>query len=61
MKSMWKVREREVAGAIFYQLYRTNDAAKKADRIETYGGLWPTEEEALKLAKLKNREDGWDV
>ena len=54
MLSNWKVREVDVAGSTFYQIYRDTDAAKKSERIETYGGYWTTEKEAADLAKKMN-------
>lgn len=57
MKSKWKVRTQSVASAEFFQVYRTTDAAKVTDRIETTGGLWSTEEEAQALARRLNTEE----
>lgn len=54
MVSNWKVRTVEVAGATFYQVYRTTDAASKRSREETHGGYWSTEEEAQQLADKMN-------
>jgi len=56
MLSRWMVRETSVAGTTFYQVYRTTDAVKVRDQIETYGGLWTTREEAAELAKTLNSE-----
>ena len=56
MKSNWKVRTQSVAETDFFQVYRTTDAAKAADRIETTGGLWSTEAEAQSLADKLNEE-----
>lgn len=57
MLSKWQVRTVEVAGSTFYQVYRTTDAARAKDRIETRGGYWTTESEAAELAGRYNRED----
>ena len=56
MTGKWKVKEVEVAGVTFYQVYRTTDAASKKARIETRGGYWTTEKEAQHLADLCNKE-----
>lgn len=58
MLSPWKVRKVDLAGSEFYQVYRTTDAARAADRIKTCGGYWTTENEAAELAdRLNYRED----
>lgn len=57
MLSKWKVRTVEVAGSTFFQVYRDTDAASKKHRIETKGGYWSTEKEALDLAAALNREE----
>lgn len=54
MLSNWKIRTVEVAGTTFYQVYRNTDAAKKSERIETYGGYWDTKNDAQKLADKLN-------
>lgn len=57
MLSPWKVRKFELLGSEFYQVYRTTDAARAADRIETCGGYWTTEKEAAGLADRLNKEE----
>lgn len=57
MLSKWKVRTVEVAGSTFFQAYRDTDAASKKNRMETKGGYWSTEKEALDFAATLNRED----
>ncbi len=54
MISLWKVKEVDVAGSTFYEVYRTTDAAREKDRIETTGGYWTTKQEAEELAKRLN-------
>lgn len=56
MLSLWKVRTVSVAGSIFYEVYRTTDAAREKDRVERYGGYWTTEKEARDLAARLNQE-----
>lgn len=56
MISKWKVRTVDVAGSTFYQVYRTTDASRAKDRIETRGGYWTTEAEATALAEKYNKE-----
>lgn len=57
MLSKWKVRTVEVAGATFFEVYRTTDAVKAMERVQRYGGYWTTEKEAQDLAdRLNNRE-----
>ena len=56
MISNWKVRTVQVAGSSFYEVYRTTDAAREKDRVETYGGYWTTEREAAALADRLNEE-----
>lgn len=56
MLSKWMVREVTVAGNTFYQAYRVTDAVKVRDQIETYGGYYTTEKEAVELAQLLNKE-----
>ena len=56
MLSKWMVREVTVAGSVFYQAYRVTDAAKVSDQIETHGGYYTTEQEALDLAQRLNKE-----
>ena len=56
MISLWKIRAVEVAGTVFYEVYRTTDAAKEKDRVKTFGGYWATEKEAAALADRLNRE-----
>lgn len=58
MLSRWNTRAVEVAGSTFYEVYRTTDAAREKDRVETYGGYWPTEGDARRLAETLNREEG---
>ena len=57
MLSKWKVRTVEVAGATFYEVYRTTDAVKEKDRVKTFGGYWATEKEATLLAGRLNKEE----
>lgn len=57
MLSKWKVRETEIAGNTFYEVYRTTDAVREKDRVETTGGYWTTEKEAAALADRLNMED----
>ena len=56
MISLWRVRTTEVAGSTFYEVYRTTDAAREKDRVQTYGGYWTTEQEAAALADRLNEE-----
>lgn len=56
MLSKWMVREVAVAGNTFYQAYRVTDAVKVRDQIETYGGYYTTEKEAVELAQILNKE-----
>lgn len=56
MLSMWKVREIECCGDIFFQVYRMTDAARRVDRIETAGGYFPTRAEAEAYARRRNTE-----
>ena len=56
MLSRWKTRTVQVAGSTFYEVYRTTDAAREKDRVETYGGYWTTEREAAALADRLNEE-----
>ena len=56
MISLWRVRTTEVAGTQFFEVFRTTDAAKDKDRVQTYGGYWTTEKEAAALADRLNRE-----
>ena len=56
MLSTWKTRTVSVAGATFYEVYRSTDAAREKDRVETYGGYWTTESEAAALADRLNEE-----
>ena len=56
MLSSWKTRTVSVAGSTFYEVYRTTDAAREKDRVETYGGYWTTEKEAAALADRLNEE-----
>lgn len=57
MISLWKVRTTEVAGTEFFEVYRTTDAVKEKDRVQTIGGYWTTEKEAAALADRLNMED----
>lgn len=59
MKSLWRVMTREVAGRIFYQVYRLKDVcADNTDKNrETWGGYYETEKEAANLAGFLNKED----
>lgn len=54
MLSPWKVRTTEVAGTEFFEVYRTTDAVKEKDRVQTRGGYWTTKEEAEQLAQRLN-------
>ena len=54
MLSRWKVRTTEVAGTEFFEVYRTTDAVKEKDRVQTVGGLWTTKQEAEQLAQRLN-------
>ena len=56
MISLWRVRTTEVAGTQFFEVFRTTDAAKEKDLVQTYGGYWTTEKEAAALADRLNRE-----
>lgn len=57
MLSRWKTRTVEVAGATFFEVYRTTDAAKANQSVQRYGGYWTTEKEAQDLAdRLNDRE-----
>lgn len=56
MLSRWMVRETSVAGTTFYQAYRVTDAVKVRDQIETHGGYYTTEKEAVELAQRLNKE-----
>ncbi len=58
MISKWKVRTVEVAGATFYEVYRTTDAAKAMQRVQRYGGYCTTEKEAQALADRLNDREG---
>ena len=55
MLSNWKVREVDVAGTVFYQVYRMTDAVRRRDFIETYGGYWDNKSDAASLAERLNR------
>ena len=57
MLSKWKVRTVDVAGTEFFEVYRTTDAVKEKDRVQTRGGYWTTKEEAAALADRLNMED----
>lgn len=61
MKSKWRVMERPVAGRTFYQVYRLNDvcADNTEKNRETWGGYYEAEADAVALADLMNREDGY--
>lgn len=54
MISLWKTRAVDIAGSTFYEVYRTTDAAREKDRVETAGGYWTTKQEAEELAKRLN-------
>lgn len=54
MLGKWKVREKELARVIFFQVYRDTDGVKQT--VETIGGLWSTKEEAEALAQKLNEE-----
>ena len=58
MKSMWRVMTKTIAGTEFYQVYRLKDvsADNTEKNRETYGGLWSTLAEAVRLAERKNEE-----
>ena len=56
MLSTWKVREVEFCGDTFFQVYRTTDAARERDRVETTGGYISTRPEAEALARRLNTE-----
>lgn len=58
MISKWKVRTVEVAGATFYEVYRTTDAVKAMERVQRYDGYWTTEKEAQDLADRLNDREG---
>lgn len=57
MRSFWYVREVKLCGSTFYEVYRTTDAVREKDRIETRGGYWTTEKEAAALADRLNKEE----
>ena len=58
MISKWKVRTVDVAGATFYEVYRTTDAVKAMERVQRCGGYWTTEKEAQDLADRLNDREG---
>ena len=58
MIGRWKVRTVEVAGATFYEVYRTTDAVKAMERVQRHGGYWTTEKEAQDLADRLNDREG---
>ena len=58
MLSKWKVRTVKVAGATFYEVYRTTDAVKAMKRVQRYGGYLTTEKEAQELADRLNDREG---
>ena len=53
----WKIREKNIAGKIFHQVYRLRDVTEEdhSGNRDTYGGLWETEDEANNLAELLNK------
>jgi len=59
MKSLWRVRTQNIAGTDFFQVHRYTDVSGPRDEkhIETYGGFYTTEAEAVKLANLLNSEE----
>ena len=59
MKSKWLVRVQTIAGTDFYQVHRFTDVSGVRDdaHVETRGGLYSTEAEAVKVAAGLNNEE----
>ena len=56
MLSLWKVREVVCCGDIFYEVYRTTNAAKKSEQIQKQDSYFWTRNEAEALARRLNTE-----
>lgn len=61
MLSNWRVRDVNVAGTTFYQVYRTTDAVRVSEREESRGGYWVTFGEAQALADRLNEGKPYEV